>query len=224
MFSGTFALKTTLDTPVRAPMPLQQLANLVSTRRILVSRIFGLLFFVVVLVTQSAHEGSLISAALFLGGLVLAGIAIVGRLWCSLYISGYKDSQLITTGPYSISRNPLYFFSLLGFAGIGFSTETLTLGVALSLLVLIGYLPVMRREEKVLRSKFGAEFDQYCAQTPLLIPNFAKFNEPDTYVVNPRLFRRTMGDVVWFIWFIGIIGFVEALHEYQYFKPLLALP
>lgn len=205
-------------------MLLQQLANLVSTRRILVSRIFGLLFLAVVLVTESAHKGGLVAASLFLGGLVLVGVATVGRLWCSLYISGYKDSQLITAGPYSICRNPLYFFSLLGFAGIGFSTETFTLGVVLGLLVLIGYQPVIRREEELLRSKFGAEFDRYCDQTPLLIPKFARFNEPDTYVVNPRLFRRTMGDVVWFVWFIGIIKFIDLFHGYHFFEPLLALP
>lgn len=29
-----------------------------------------------------------------------------------------------------MSRHPLYFFSLLGFAGIGFATETVTFGLA----------------------------------------------------------------------------------------------
>lgn len=58
------------------------------------------------------------STILFLLGLLLVGVATVGRLWCSLYISGHENSELITTGPYSLSRNPLYFFSLPGFAGI----------------------------------------------------------------------------------------------------------
>ena len=183
-----------------------------------------LAFFLVVLATESAHEGALLSTVLFLAGLVLVGIATVGRLWCSLYISGYKDSQLITTGPYSVSRNPLYFFSLLGFAGIGFATETLTLGIALIAATLLASPAVIRREEEVLRTKFGAAFEEYCARTPRLFPDFSKFVEPDTYTVNPRLFRRTMGDVVWFIWFVGIVELVEALHEYQYVKPLLHLP
>lgn len=202
----------------------RQLAEVVSSHRILVSRVFGIVFFLTVLVMESTHEGSIISAVLFLIGLVLVGIATVGRLWCSLYISGYKDSQLITTGPYSISRNPVYFFSLLGFAGIGFATETVTLGFGLTLIILIGYPPVIKREEELLRSRFGAGFDEYCARTPQFIPNLAKFNEPDTYLVNPKLFRRTMGDVVWFIWFIGIIEFVEALHVYHFFEPIIWLP
>lgn len=202
----------------------RRFADIISSHRILVSRSFGVLFFAVVLTMESLHEGSLVSTTLFLIGLFLVAIATVGRLWCSLYISGYKDSQLITTGPYSICRNPLYFFSFLGFAGIGFATETLTLGMALGLLFLMGYPAVVQREEEVLRARFGAEFETYCARTPRFVPNLARFNEPETYLVNPRLFRRTMVDVVWFVWFVGIIEFVEALHEYHYFEPLLHLP
>jgi protein-S-isoprenylcysteine O-methyltransferase Ste14 len=207
-----------------AAIALQRLAHAIASHRILVSRIFVVVFFAVVLMTESLHEGSIISTTLFLSGLVLVGIATVGRLWCSLYISGYKDSQLITTGPYSICRNPLYFFSFLGFAGIGFATETFTLGLALSLIFLLGYPSVVNREEELLRSRFGPEFERYCARTPRFIPNFAQFNEPDTYLVNPKLFRRTMVDVVWFVWFVGIIEFVEALHEYHYFEPFVRLP
>jgi hypothetical protein len=43
-------------------------------------------------------------------------------------------------------------------------------------------------------------------------------------VVNPRLFRRAMGDALWFIWLVGIVELVEALHEYQLVTPLLRLP
>jgi protein-S-isoprenylcysteine O-methyltransferase Ste14 len=48
----------------------------------------------------------------------LAAMIASHRLWCSLYISGYKNSQLITSGPYSLCRNPLYFFSFVGFAAL----------------------------------------------------------------------------------------------------------
>jgi protein-S-isoprenylcysteine O-methyltransferase Ste14 len=194
-----------------------------ASHRIAVSRAFAIAFFVAVLVVDSAHEGTWVEIVLFMTGLALVGIATVGRLWCSLYISGRKDSELITTGPYSVSRNPLYFFSLLGFAGIGFATETITFGLALGLLFLIGYPAVIHREEAVLRSRFGAVFDAYCARTPRFFPSCAKFVEPESYVVNPRLFRRTMGDVVWFIWFVGIIELVEALHELGIVKPLVHL-
>lgn len=202
----------------------QGFAHYFATHRLRVSRIFAVAFFLVVLAMESAHEGSLVSTILFLLGLLLVGVATVGRLWCSLYISGHKNTELITTGPYSMSRNPLYFFSLLGFAGIGFASETFTLGLALALAMLAGYPAVIRQEEAVLRERFGAEFAAYCARVPRFLPRLSACVEPETYTVNPRLFRRSMLDVVWFIWFVGILEFVEALHEYHYVQPLIHLP
>lgn len=194
-----------------------------ATHRIAASRLFAIAFLGLLLATESAHEGTFVEPLLFLLGLVLVGIATVGRLWCSLYISGYKDSQLITTGPYSLCRNPLYFFSLLGFAGVGLASETVTLGVALALVVVVGYPSVIRREEAFLRARFGGEFDAYCARTPRLWPSFRDFRETDSYVVNPKLFRRTMVDVVWFVWLVGIVELVEALHELEVVRPILRL-
>ncbi len=37
----------------------------------------------------------------------------------SAYIAGLKSKRVISYGPYSIMRNPLYFFSSLGFIGAG---------------------------------------------------------------------------------------------------------
>lgn len=203
---------------------MSALGRLFAGRRILFSRLFVLAFFLALLATESTHEGSLLSTALFLAGLALVGLATVGRLWCSLYISGYKQAQLITTGPYSVSRNPLYFFSLLGFAGIGLATETLTFAAVMIGATLLAYPSVIRREEQVLRERFGADFEEYCARTPRLLPDFSRFVEPEIWTVNPRIFRRSMGEVVWFVWFVGIVELVEALHEYRIVEPLVRLP
>jgi protein-S-isoprenylcysteine O-methyltransferase Ste14 len=195
-----------------------------SQRRIIVSRVFAGAFFALVLFAGSAHEGSVVEGLLFLLGVMLVGVATVGRLWCSLYISGYKKAELITMGPYSMTRNPLYFFSLLGFAGLGFATQTFTLGLVLIVMFAIVYPSTIRREEAVLGARFGEAFTDYCARTPRLFPNFRLFNEPDTYTVNPRLFRRTMGDVLWFVWLVGAIAFIDVLHENGVIVPLFQLP
>jgi protein-S-isoprenylcysteine O-methyltransferase Ste14 len=69
----------------------------------------------------------ILSKAMIIAGCLLIGCATVGRLWCAQYIAGYKNDVLVKWGPYSICRNPLYFFSLLGGIGVGLCTESFTL-------------------------------------------------------------------------------------------------
>jgi protein-S-isoprenylcysteine O-methyltransferase Ste14 len=215
-------LKGDVDSEAHAP-PRGPFTAFLENHRILVSRLFAAAFFGVLLAMESRLEGSLASVTLFVAGLALVGVATVGRLWCSLYISGHKDSELVTVGPYSVTRNPLYFFSFLGFAGVGLSTETVTLAVAMTGFFAIVYPIIIRREERFLRVKFGAAFADYCARVPRFVPRFSRYVEPPTWVVDTRLFRRTMLDVVWFVWLVALVEFVEAIHELGIIKPWIAL-
>jgi len=104
--------------------------------RIGVSRAFFLVAIGLILLTVSAwpQDGSAIVIMRALG-FALVTVAALGRLWCSIYICGYKNRRVIQDGPYSIVRNPLYCFSLLGGIGIGFLVGSLTI-TALILLFL----------------------------------------------------------------------------------------
>lgn len=203
---------------------LERFADSVASHRILLSRIFAIALFALLVVSRSAHDGTLLEGLLFSVALVLVGVATVGRLWCAMYISGYKNSELITSGPYSMTRNPMYFFSFLGFAGIGFATETLTCSLTFPLVFLLAYPSIIKREEEFLRSTFGPSFMDYCARTPRFFPTLKTFHEEESYVVNARLFRRAMFDALWFIWLVGIIEFVETLHDSHILTPVVWLP
>jgi protein-S-isoprenylcysteine O-methyltransferase Ste14 len=199
------------------------ISRLFSRQRILVSRVAAACFFVALLSMRSLQADTLSAAFLYVMGLTLIGVATAGRLWCALYISGYKGSSLVTSGPYSLCRNPLYFFSLLGFAGVGFTTETWTLGLVALASFSLMYPSVIAGEEKHLHGQFGAAFDDYCARVPRFIPRFGDFREPGAYTVNPRVFRRALKDIIWFVWAAGLIELVESLHELGYIKPLFGL-
>jgi hypothetical protein len=132
---------------------------------------------------------------------------------CSLYIGGYKNTTLVTSGPYSISRNPLYFFSMIGGAGLGLATETLLIPVVIVILFLVYYPSVIRSEERRLLSLHGERFEAYRRNTPALFPKLSLLKEPETYMVYPKVFKRNIFRALWFIWLVGILEIIEAFHE-----------
>ncbi|MCE5185516.1 MAG: isoprenylcysteine carboxylmethyltransferase family protein [Planctomycetaceae bacterium] len=171
---------------------------------------------IAVLVVSSGYwdaVGSMFSAFLFLAGCVLVGIASIGRLWCSLYIAGYKTKQLIISGPYSICRNPLYFFSLLGGLGAGLTSESLLIPLLIAAAFGLYYPFVIRHEEDKLQALYGSEFESYRNRVPRFWPQLSLLTEPTEYVVMPNVFRRHLFSALWFIWMIGILEIIEELHE-----------
>jgi protein-S-isoprenylcysteine O-methyltransferase Ste14 len=188
--------------------------SIVEKTRILITRIFAVILLIIIIFSSSAWERiSFVSNLFFLIGCILVGIASLGRLWCSLYIGGYKNTTLVTSGPYSISRNPLYFFSMIGGAGVGLATETLLIPSVIVILFLVYYPSVIRSEERRLLCLHGERFEAYRRNTPAFFPKLSLFHEPETYTVKPRILKRDMFRDLMFIWVMGILEIIEAFHE-----------
>ena len=188
--------------------------SLTEKLRIHIFRIVAAIFFIIILFTSSKWEEiSFIGNVYFLLGCILVGIASLGRLWCSLYIAGYKNNTLVTLGPYSISRNPLYFFSMIGAAGVGLATETLLIPFLLVALFLIYYPNVIKSEEKRLLGVHGEKYKEYCNKTPFIFPKISLLKEPESYTVHPKIFRRNIFGPLCFIWLMGILELVRAFHQ-----------
>ncbi|MCU0915650.1 MAG: isoprenylcysteine carboxylmethyltransferase family protein [Planctomycetes bacterium] len=194
-------------------------------RRKAFSRLFVAALGAVVLISESYWDarGMIVGDLLFLIGLVLVGVATVGRLWCGLYIAGYKTNTLITVGPYSVCRNPLYLFSLLGGIGLGLANETVTLALVIAAAFLSYYPFVIGAEEKNLLRIHGVDFDRYVANTPRLCPSWNRLREPEEYTVRPRAFRRAIFDAMLFVWMAGVLELVEALHAHHVLPTLFLL-
>ena len=189
------------------------------------SKLVAALAFILVALTQSHwelhHEN--VATFLFSTGLGLAAIGATGRIWCSFFISGRKDGELVTEGPYSISRNPLYVFSCIGLVGVGLSTETLTYPLLFLVIFGLYYPGIMAREERRLEELFGESFRQYRQRVPRFWPNRGLYSEPASWSSNPRLFRRHILSDIWFVWIAAIIELVEGLRNVGWLTHLLTL-
>ena len=110
------------------------------------------------------------------GALVLAGLGIfvsaiitLGQNFAAV-AQVKSDGSLVTRGPYAIVRNPIYlgYFLLLVATPLAFGhVHNLWIAVPLYLL---GAVPRILVEERVLRGHFGAAYDAYAARVKRLIP------------------------------------------------------
>jgi protein-S-isoprenylcysteine O-methyltransferase Ste14 len=113
--------------------------------------------------------------SIFLGA--LAGV--IG-LWVRSYAAGYlhKQEVLTVTGPYAYTRNPLYLGSAILALGAGLATRSWKSALILMVYFAVFYSMVMRREEKELRLRHGASFEEYARAVPLFIPRLTAAKVP----------------------------------------------
>jgi protein-S-isoprenylcysteine O-methyltransferase Ste14 len=99
-----------------------------------------------------------------------AAVALLG-VWIRAYASGYvnKNESLACTGPYAYTRNPLYLGSVVIGAGFAIAAMNLWIAIAMLIMYIVIYVPVIRGEEAFLTSRFP-EFVSYAKSVPRLLP------------------------------------------------------
>ena len=169
-------------------------------------------------------EDSPIGLTLLVLGYALTGVGVIGRVWCLSYIAGHKTAELVTDGPYSLCRNPLYFFSLLGAVGVGLGSSTLTF----PLLVMVGfgaYYPgVLKSEARRLAEIHGDTFQAYWQTTPSLLPSLKHFHESNEQLIHSRAFRRGLFDTFWFFAALALMHVFAELHHSGQLPAWYVLP
>jgi protein-S-isoprenylcysteine O-methyltransferase Ste14 len=157
-------------------------------------------------------------------GVSLIGVAIVGRLWSTLYIGGRKSAEIVSDGPYSVVRNPLYVFSAIGAVGAGAQTGSAVVALTFGVVTALAFTIVARREETFLRGKFGPAFDAYCARVPRMLPKLSLYRDSATIVVTPKRLYTTFFDSLVFFAAMPVFEFVEHLQIHGVLPVLLRLP
>ncbi|RJQ52231.1 MAG: isoprenylcysteine carboxylmethyltransferase family protein [Nitrospiraceae bacterium] len=199
--------------------------DLIRNNRIMLSRIFtGALFIVLFTTTHSWESGSPVDITIEFIGLALIIIGSYGRIWSYLYICGRKTDELVIIGPYSITRNPLYFFSLIGAIGVGFASENILVVGLIILFFIIIYPVIISAEEKKLEELHGDAFRDYRNSVPRLFPKTFTLQHPELYEIYTRKFGRVFFDAMWFVWLFIIMQVIEKLHNFKIIPVLWQVP
>lgn len=179
---------------------IQSHLSRVQTRRKFMIWCVSLLFMPVFFFTTAYFKvGSWQRDSIEFSGLILIFLAIIGRSCCTLYIGGRKTSSLISSGPYSVCRNPLYLFSFMATAGLGMQTGSLSIALLMVLLAYSIFLPVVLHEEAGLSSVHGQTYHDYRRSVPRFLPSMRLWRDVETVTVNPRVWMRTVMDGMVFI-------------------------
>lgn len=197
----------------------------IARSRIAISRVFGFIIILLLLFTgHSFKQGALADIFFELSGLFLLTICSFGRLWALMYISGYKSDSIITDGPYSIVRHPLYFFSSIGALGIGLASENVLVLVLIVIFYLLYYPFTILAEEKKLTQKFGPVYVDYMKRTPRFFPKLSLYREPEMYYVKTASFVWNFADGMWFIWIFLLMHLIEILQNAGVLPVVFTVP
>lgn len=161
-------------------------------------------------------------------GAALVGLAVLGRLWCSAFIAGRKDAELVRAGPYAQCRHPLYALSMLAGAGIGLLTGSLaaTLVLVIALALLLRSAAVT--EEAGLAQRHADTWPEYLRATPNrfwprpLWPAAASL--PAQVDLHPAVFRKAFVDAASFLALALLVVIARELQAGGLLPTLLRLP
>lgn len=105
-------------------------------------------------------------------GLAFVPLGLLVRLWAMLHIGPDARRQevyakkLVYTGPYELSRNPLYIANIIAYTGIGLATGGPAGFLLAAAAVTVYYGIIVRYEEVELEQRLGEVYRSYRNRVP----------------------------------------------------------
>jgi protein-S-isoprenylcysteine O-methyltransferase Ste14 len=167
----------------------------------------GVLCLIAILLLATPNVWSIFSGFF----LMMAGMFF--RAWSSGYIN--KDKELATEGPYSLTRNPLYFGSLILGSGIAVASNNMITYLIFIVYYFTFFSFLIAIERKRMRQRFGKQYESWARKANLFFPKIKKiekFNFNIAYYMKNREYR-----VLFFSLFITAVLIVKFLKKIEFF-------
>jgi protein-S-isoprenylcysteine O-methyltransferase Ste14 len=134
------------------------------------------------------------------------------RAWSSGYIN--KDSELATSGPFALTRNPLYFGNFVLGLGIAIAGNNLYSYLIFFVFYLLFFPFLMIIEHKRLKQKFGEKYENWSKKSNSFFPKIKRLKKLDfniSYYMKNREYR-----VLCFSLFVVAVLVLKALKIIQF--------
>ena len=182
-----------------------------STPRLRITLVLLIVVLALVAVSQRGWATGLAGVVMQLVALACITCAVLGRVWSSVFIAGFKDEALVRTGPYSALRHPLYALSLLAALGVGLATRSLAITVALLAALGAIHLAAAKREDGVLHRRHGADFEDYRRSVPRFWPRRSAYQVPERLEIRPRVLWKAFLDAGSLLGYYALLVLADAL-------------
>ncbi len=105
-------------------------------------------------------------------GFFIMLIGVFFRGWSSGYIN--KDNELATKGPYSLTRNPLYFGNFILGIGIAFAAHNIYAYIICFVFYFLFFPFLIIIENRRLKGKFGKEYETWSKNLNTFFPKIKR--------------------------------------------------
>jgi protein-S-isoprenylcysteine O-methyltransferase Ste14 len=120
---------------------------------------------------------NLVVAVVFLAlGILLVSLSVFAQIKIGrgTPIPAIPTQRLVTTGPYSLCRNPMLLGTVLYYFGISTWLNSVSAMTLTALFLVVSTVYIKLIEEKELEKRFGESYLKYKRKTPFLIPRLDK--------------------------------------------------
>ena len=123
---------------------------------------FILHYFIPIYFFASSMLTSILSAILFMAGVLIAGWALKTMSAANVSPNPYTPTaRLIVSGPYQYSRNPMYLSITLVYLAIAMMVNSLWFFMLLIPMLILVWRGIIQREEIFLEAAFGEQYKNY---------------------------------------------------------------
>ena len=132
-----------------------------------------------------------IKLSFLLAGFLVSLLGELIQIWC--FASLEKNRTLTVRGLYCLTRNPMYLGRFFLILGALIATGNIWIIIIFCVVYYFYMINRVKREEAVLRSVFGLDYDSYCSKVHRFLPSMKMFRWSSLKYFNLRLLKENHG-------------------------------